>query len=224
MMDGSGGPEISNLERKMRPERLALVLASSSPRRAEILTSLGIPYVVDPADVNEEIRPGESGEAASSRLASEKAASIVKRHPHSWVLAADTLVLLGGDILGKPRDDSEAAEMLRRLSGREHRVVTAVRLRKGTDAGRETVALSGVRISALSPDEIRWYVETGEPRDKAGAYAVQGLGARFIESVHGSYTNVMGLPARGVYSLLKETRDPIVEGWLFRTSLQSTSP
>ncbi|HZT11108.1 MAG TPA: Maf family protein [Actinomycetota bacterium] len=201
---------------------IALVLASSSPRRSEILTSLGIPFAANPADVDERLRPGESGEAAASRLASDKAALVAARHPESWVLAADTLVLLDGDILGKPRDDAEAAEMLRRLAGREHRVVTAVRLRKGADAGREAVVLSSVRISPLSPEEIRWYVATGEPRDKAGAYAVQGLGARFIESVTGSYTNVMGLPARAVYSLLKETRDPIVEGWLFLTSQQST--
>ena len=178
---------------------------------------------MDPADVDEGLRPGESGEAAASRLASEKAASVAGRHPGSWILAADTLVLLDGDILGKPRDDSDAAQMLRRLADREHRVVTAVRLRKGADAGREMVVLSGVRMSPLSPDEIRWYVATGEPRDKAGAYAVQGLGARFIESVNGSYTNVMGLPARAVYSLLKETRDPKVEAWLLRTSQRSTA-
>jgi septum formation protein len=182
-----------------------LILASSSPRRSEILTSLGIPFRVDPADVDEQIRAGESGETAASRLASEKAASVAGRHPDSWVLAADTLVLLDGDILGKPRDDSDAAEMLQRLAGREHRVVTAVRLRKGGDEGREGVVLSGVRMSPLSPAEIRWYVATGEPRDKAGAYAVQGLGARFIESVNGSFTNVMGLPARAVYTLLKES-------------------
>ena len=155
--------------------------------------------------MDEGLRPGESGEDAASRLASEKAASVVSRHPDSWVLAADTLVLLDGDVLGKPRDDSEAAEMLGRLAGREHRVVTAVRLRKGDEDGREVVVLSGVRISPMSPDEIRWYVATGEPRDKAGAYAVQGLGARFIESVSGSYTNVMGLPARAVYTLLTES-------------------
>jgi septum formation protein len=179
--------------------------------------------MVDPASVDEEVCPGESGEAAASRLAAEKAASVVSRHPGSWVLAADTLVLLDGDILGKPRDDAEAADMLRRLAGREHRVVTAVRLRRGDDPGREIIELSGVRISPLSPEEIRWYVATGEPRDKAGAYAVQGLGARFIEAVHGSYTNVMGLPARAVYLLLRESRDPMVEDWLFQSSQQSAS-
>jgi nucleoside triphosphate pyrophosphatase len=184
---------------------LGVVLASSSPRRAEILASLGIPFVVDPADVDETVRPGESGEDAASRLAAAKASAVVSRRAGDWVLAADTLVLLDGEILGKPRDDAEAADMLGKLASREHRVVTAVRLRRGDDPGREIIELSGVRISPLSPEEIRWYVATGEPRDKAGAYAVQGLGARFIEAVHGSYTNVMGLPARAVYSLLRDS-------------------
>ena len=204
-------------------EDAKLVLASTSPRRAEVLTSLGISFVVDPSDVDEGIRPGESGESAASRLAADKAALVASRRPQSWVLAADTLVLLDGAILGKPRDDAEAAEMLGKLAGREHRVVTAVRLRRGDDPGREIIELSGVRISPLSPEEIRWYVATGEPRDKAGAYAVQGLGARFIEAVHGSYTNVMGLPARAVYLLLRESRDPMVEDWLFQSGQRSTS-
>src|SRR5262245_32005331 len=147
-----------------------LILASSSPRRAEILTALAIPFVADPADIAEEIRPGELGENAACRLAAEKAAAVSARRPDAWVLAADTLVLLGLEILGKPRDDAEAQEMLGRLAGRDHRVVTAVRLRRGVDAGREAVVLSGVRLSRMSPEEIRWYVGTGEPRDKAGAY------------------------------------------------------
>lgn len=163
---------------------------------------------MDASDVHEEILPGESGEAGASRLAAEKAALVAARRPGSWVLAADTLVLLGGDILGKPRDDPDARKMLARLSGREHRVVTAVRLRRGEDPGSEIVEVSGVRIAPLSTEEIRWYVGTGEPRDKAGAYAVQGLGSRFIEAVSGSYSNVMGLPARAVYRLMTEAGDP----------------
>ncbi|HSP93299.1 MAG TPA: Maf family protein [Thermoanaerobaculia bacterium] len=186
---------------------IPLVLASSSPRRAEILTAMGIPFVVDAADVSEEIRPGESALDAASRLAADKAACVAERHPDSWVLAADTLVLLGEEILGKPRDDPDARRMLGSLAGREHRVVTAARLLRLADAGREKIETSRVRIAPLSPEEILWYVATGEPRDKAGAYAVQGLGARFIESVSGSYTNVMGLPARSVYLLLKESGD-----------------
>jgi len=169
---------------------------------------MGIPFVVDPADIPEEIVPGESAEQAASRLAAEKAGCVGARRPESWILAADTLVLREGRILGKPRDDGEAAQMLRFLGGQEHRVVTAVRLTRGAGPGREIVATTDVRIAPLSEEEILWYVATGEPRDKAGAYAVQGLGARFIESVNGSYTNVMGLPARAVYLLLRESGDP----------------
>jgi septum formation protein len=202
---------VRNPKSKIENPKFALVLASSSPRRAEILTAMGIPFVADSADVSEDIRPGEIGENAACRLAAEKAALIAMRRPDAWVLAADTLVLLGREILGKPRDDAEAEEMLSRLAGREHRVVTAVRLRRGADPGREAVVLSAVRISPMSAEEIRWYVSTGEPRDKAGAYAVQGLGSRFIESVEGSYSNVMGLPARAVYALLREQGDPALE-------------
>lgn len=187
---------------------MRLILASSSPRRAEILTGLGIPFEVFATDVDETIAPSEAGPAAARRLAAEKARAAVRRHPEDWVLAADTLVLLGDAILGKPVDDSDAAAMLRRLSGRQHRVVTSVCLARGAATRREAVEESRVRIAPLDEDEIAWYVGTGEPLDKAGAYAVQGLGARFIESIEGSFTNVMGLPARTVYRLLRESPDP----------------
>jgi len=185
-----------------------LLLASASPRRAEILSALGIPFELAPADVPENLAAGESGPAAASRFAREKAAAVVARHPDDWVLAADTLVLLDDAVLGKPADDRTAREMLRRLSGREHRVVTAVNLRKGDAPGTVEIEESRVRIAPLTEEEIRWYVATGEPRDKAGAYAVQGLGSRFVESVDGSFSNVMGLPARTVYRLLREAPDP----------------
>ena len=185
-----------------------LILASGSPRRAEILTALGIPFLVDVPGVEETVRAGESGAEAASRLAAEKAAEVAGRRPDAWVLAADTLVLLDGEALGKPADDKDAARMLGRLAGREHRVVTAVRLRRGQDPGQGVVEESRVRIAPMTAEEIGWYASSGEPLDKAGAYAVQGLGARFIESVAGSYTNVMGLPARGVYRLMREAPDP----------------
>lgn len=181
-----------------------LVLASSSPRRAQILTELGIPFVVDPAHIPEDLLPSENAEASAVRLAAAKAAAVAARRPDDCVLAADTLVELDGRVLEKPRDDADAAAMLRRLSGREHRVVTAVRLRQGEDGGAGSITWSTVRFAPLSDQEIAWYVATGEPRDKAGAYGVQGLGARFIESIAGSYTNVMGLPARDVYRLMTE--------------------
>ena len=186
----------------------SLILASSSPRRAEILGALGIPFTLSPVDVDESIVPGETGAGAAARLAGEKAAAAAALHPDAWVLAADTLVLLDGAILGKPRDDADAARMLRQLSGREHRVVTGVRLTRGDGAGDRALEESRVRIATLDEEEIRWYVATGEPRDKAGSYAVQGLGARFVEGVEGSFTNVMGLPARTVYRLLRTAPDP----------------
>lgn len=185
-----------------------LLLASASPRRAEILSALAIPFDLCPAHVDETVLPGESGRAAAARLAREKAAAAAALHPGAWVLAADTLVLIDGAILGKPRHDPEAAEMLRRLSGRKHVVVTAVSLLRDAGPGSEAVEESRVRMAPLDEEEIRWYIATGEPRDKAGAYAVQGLGARFIESVDGSFSNVMGLPARTVYRLLREAPDP----------------
>jgi len=181
-----------------------LVLASASPRRALILSELGLSFIVDPAHVSEDLVAGEDAEASAVRLAAAKAAAVAARRPNDWVLAADTLVALDGSILEKPKDDADAASMLRRLSGREHRVVTAVRLRRGDAEGTGSVCWSAVRFAPLAPEEIAWYVATGEPRDKAGAYGVQGLGARFVESIAGSYTNVMGLPARDVYRLMRE--------------------
>jgi len=185
-----------------------LVLASASPRRAEILRSLGIPFTVLPVDLEEEILPGESADAAARRLAAAKAALASALRPDDWVLAGDTLVVLDGEILGKPRDDRDAVAMLGRLAGRDHRVVTAVHLRRGEAPGVGVTRESGVRFAPMSADEIRWYVSTGEPRDKAGAYGIQGHGARFIAEIRGSFTNVMGLPAREVYGLLRSAGDP----------------
>jgi len=186
----------------------SLILASASPRRAEILRSLGIPFSVSASDISEEMLPGETAESAARRLARDKAESVALRHPDAWVLAADTLVFVDGTTLGKPRDDDEAATMLRQLAGREHGVVTSVHLRCGADAGRGIAETSRVRFAPMTEEEILWYVATGEPRDKAGAYGVQGLGARFVAEIHGSFTNVMGLPARSVYELLRSAPDP----------------
>ena len=191
--------------------RSPIILASASPRRAEILRTLGIPFLVDPASIREEVRSGETAEVAAERLAIEKAADVAARHPDSWTLGADTLVVLDRMILGKPSGDEDAGRMLRLLSGRRHRVVTGVHLRRGEGPGRGLVEESRVRIAPLSEKEVAWYVATGEPQDKAGAYAVQGLGARFIEAVEGSYTNVMGLPARGVYRLMRDAGDSALD-------------
>ena len=189
------------------PESQRLILASASPRRAEILASLGIPFDVDPAHVDETPLPGEAPDDMAARLASAKAAAVAARRPGAWILGADTAVVLEDGMLGKPADDADAARMLGLLSGREHRVVTGICLLRDASPGRTEVEWSAVRFAPLSAEEIAWYVATGEPRDKAGAYAVQGMGARFIERVEGSFTNVMGLPARSVYRLLTETRN-----------------
>jgi septum formation protein len=162
---------------------------------------------VDPAHVDETPLPGEAPAATAERLASAKAATVAAHRPGAWVLGADTLVVLDDHTLGKPADDAEAARMLGVLSGREHRVVTGLCLLRDAAPGRTEVQWSAVRFAPLSAEEIAWYVATGEPRGKAGAYAVQGLGARFIERIEGSFTNVMGLPARAVYRLLTETRN-----------------
>ncbi|MDQ2869710.1 MAG: Maf family protein [Acidobacteriota bacterium] len=185
----------------------SLILASSSPRRAQILNEMGIPFIVDLPSVVETLLPKEHAEAAAVRLARAKAAEVSGRRAGEWVLAADTLVVLDDDILGKPAGDLEAADMLRRLSGRTHRVVTGVCLRRGPGEEIHERAWSSVTFAELSDQEIAWYVATGEPRDKAGAYGVQGLGARFVIGIEGSYTNVMGLPAAVVYRLMKASRD-----------------
>jgi septum formation protein len=182
---------------------LPLVLASSSPRRAQILQSLAIPFDVEPARIEELVRGGESVTDAALRIAREKAEDVAPRRPGRWVLAADTLVEIGGAILGKPADRADARRMIASLAGRRHRVATGLWLLRHGEEGRGMVEESGVTMAPMSEEEIAWYAATGEPDDKAGAYALQGLGGRFVEAVHGSWTNVMGLPARGVYRLLR---------------------
>jgi septum formation protein len=179
----------------------AVVLASRSPRRARILESLGVAFRVVVTDADETLLPGEEAGAAAERLARLKASCVVGEALP--VLAADTLVTCAGRILGKPRDAEEAAGMLRLLSGRAHEVVTGVCL---ASAGRAVsgVERTTVRFAPLTPEAVAWYVGTGEPLDKAGAYHVDGRGAAFIESIEGSPSNVAGLPVRLVLSLAQE--------------------
>jgi septum formation protein len=183
-----------------------LVLASASPRRAQILTALGLAFRVTPSHIPEDLRPGEDGAAAAERLAREKAAAAGR--PDLPVLAADTVVLCEGRVLGKPGTPAEAAQMLRLLAGRTHEVVTGVCVlwRGEARSGRERTA---VRMAAMSDDEIAWYVATAEPYDKAGGYHVDGRGGLFIESVEGSPSNVAGLPVRLLLRLLRETGLPL---------------
>jgi nucleoside triphosphate pyrophosphatase len=179
-----------------------LILASASPRRAQILTLLGVAFRVSVSDVQEMLLPGESGAIAAERLARAKAAAVGQRE-RLPVLAADTVVLCEGRVLGKPASVAEAADMLRQLAGRTHEVVTGVcvRARGSVHSGTERTA---VTMGPMSEDEIGWYAASGEPLDKAGAYHVDGRGALFIESVQGSPSNVAGLPVRLLLRLVRE--------------------
>jgi septum formation protein len=178
-----------------------IVLASSSPRRHQLLDMLGIAHAIDAADVDETPLANESAEGMARRLAREKATLVAARHPGRWVLGADTVVVLDGDMLGKPGSPAEAESMLGRLAGREHQVVTAVALaRDGTV--REACDVTRVRFRSIEPELIRAYVATGEPLDKAGAYGVQGAGAALVERIEGDFFGVMGLPLRLVVDLL----------------------
>jgi septum formation protein len=187
---------------------LPLVLASASPRRKQLLEGAGVPFEILPAGIEELGQAGETPEAMVLRLASEKALAVARRvgsSPRRVVLGADTLVVLGEEVLGKPRDAADAAVILGRLVGHTHRVLTGVAVvSSDTLRAWEHVVASHVRMRPAGPDEIRRYVATGEPLDKAGAYAAQGQGRDFIEEIVGSESNVIGLPVDETLGLLRE--------------------
>jgi septum formation protein len=192
---------------------MRLILASASPRRAELLKAAGFEFEVRVADIDEAPRVGEPPREYVLRVAREKAGAILRgpdkagRHEEDGreiILAADTAVVVDGEILGKPADDEDARRMLSRLSGRAHEVLTGVSIRNGADE-RSAVESTAVWFKPLTDQEIAWYVASGEGRDKAGAYAIQGLGSRFIPRIDGSYSNVVGLPVAAVHRLLIET-------------------
>lgn len=190
---------------------MRLVLASASPRRADLLTSAGFAFDVVPADVDERVLAGEDPAAHVRRLALAKALAVAPFYPDRVVIGADTVVVIDGLILGKPDGDEAAAVMLRRLSGRSHDVLTGVCLCHAA-AVRQAVERSTVRFAPLTEQEIASYVASGEPRDKAGAYAIQGLASRFVVSVEGSYSNVVGLPVSTIYGLLGDLGLPATRG------------
>jgi len=183
---------------------MRLILASASPRRAELLRAAGYAFDVVVAAVDESIRDGEAPSLYVRRVAAEKSAAAIRSvDGDAIVLGADTTVVVDGEILAKPRDDADAAAMMRRMSGRVHEVLTGVSLRRGGfELGR--VETTRVHVAALSDEDIAWYVATGEGRDKAGAYAIQGFASRFIPRIEGSYSNVVGLPVASVRELLTE--------------------
>jgi septum formation protein len=181
-----------------------LVLGSASPRRAALLRQLGVEFGVHASDVPEIPGAGETPVDFAARVAREKGAAVAARVADAWVLAADTIVVVDGVVLGKPADAADAGQMLRRLSERRHEVVTAVALiAPGGRLAEEVLGRSTVSFRALTSEEIDAYVATGEPLDKAGAYAIQGGAAGFVERVSGSYTNVVGLPIDEVRELLR---------------------
>ncbi|PYR64290.1 MAG: septum formation protein Maf [Acidobacteria bacterium] len=214
---------------------MRLILASASPRRAELLRTAGFEFEIVAVSVDETVRDGESPAAYVRRLAADKSfvASGFSRtidgppkgghhigddmegppkggrhtSDEAIILGADTTVVVDGEILGKPRDDGDAAAMLRRLSGRRHEVLTGVSLRRAAyEVGR--VETSAVYFAPLSTDEIAWYIASGEWRDKAGAYAIQGLASRFIPRIEGSYSNIVGLPVACIHELMAGIPSP----------------
>lgn len=184
-----------------------IVLASASPRRRDLLAQVGISFAVVPSRAPEEVLPGETPEAHVIRLAGDKAREVAGRPdvPGRWFVGSDTIVLRDDAILGKPRDEGEAAAMLHSLSGRDHRVLSGycVLDRAGGMAVSGAVS-TRVLFKVLTPPEIAGYIATGEPMDKAGAYAIQGIGAFMVRGIEGSYTNVVGLPLCEVVEVLEE--------------------
>ncbi len=181
----------------------SLILASASPRRRELLEQAGVVFTVIPSNAAEDILVGEAPAEYALRVAGAKAQEVAQNHPGHWVLGADTIVITAEQILGKPRDRADATRMLCLLSGQTHQVRTAFVLiaATGQEYTRQIVATT-VTFKSLSNEQIHSYLDTGEPCDKAGAYAVQGLGAALVEKVEGSYTNVVGLPLDEVLASL----------------------
>jgi septum formation protein len=186
-----------------------LVLASASPRRQELLRAAGISFTVQPADVDETPLAGESARECAERLAGEKGLAVSRTRPEDLILGADTVVVVDETILGKPSDTDDAVRMLRLLSGRVHQVITGVCLVEPAAAGRTARTASEttlVTMTEISEGEIRAYVATREPMDKAGAYAIQGMASRWIPRIEGDYSNVVGLPVALVYRMLREKK------------------
>ena len=185
---------------------MRILLASRSPRRADLLSSAGYTYDVMPGDVDETVHPGETPGNYVARMARAKAAVVAETHPERFVLSADTVVVIDGAILGKPLNAVHAQVMLEQLSGRIHDVLTGVTVSHGQSVVTE-VERTRVRIRKLTANEITAYVASGEFQDKAGGYAIQGLGSRFIDHIEGSYSNVVGLPIALVDYLLHKVHN-----------------
>jgi septum formation protein len=182
---------------------MSLILASASPRRAELLRNAKLAFTVVPADVTEEPQPGEEPEDYARRLARDKAQPVFARHPKDAVLGADTVVVVNEHLLEKPRDGGDATRMLKLLAGRSHQVITGVCL-LAPGFERTEAEITIVTFGPMTEEEIAAYVQSGEPVDKAGAYGIQGMASRWVTRVEGCYFNVVGLPVARVYRLLRE--------------------
>jgi septum formation protein len=181
-----------------------LILASASPRRGELLRLMGLHFDIMPGNIDETFRPAETHREHVLRLSEEKALSVARSHPDAWALGADTIVVVAGELLGKPGSPTEATKMLEKLSGREHEVITGFSIvRQDPEVRVREVVESSVLFREITADEMAWYTGTGEPYDKAGAYAVQGMGGCFVRKIRGSCTNVVGLPLCEVVEALK---------------------
>jgi len=184
-----------------------IILASASPRRRELLKHLGLTFEVIPSKIEEDVKDGEEPCEHVLRLARLKAQEIARDQDSAVIIGADTIVVLGGEILGKPKDEEEAFAMLSQMSGRVHRVFTGFCVLDASDGSEYSEAVeSKVRFKHLTPEEIRGYIKTGEPMDKAGAYAVQGRGSYMIKEIQGSYTNVVGLPLCELVEVLSRVK------------------
>ena len=189
----------------MSPARL--ILASASPRRRDLLTQAGLTFDVIPANIDESRHPNEPPAAYVQRLALEKAKAIAALHPSSYVLGADTTVVLDNEILNKPTDLADAARMLRSLANRSHQVHTGIAVATSTTS-RSHVETTTVFVSAIPEAELAYYLTTNDSLDKAGAYGIQGYAARWITRIEGDFFNVMGLPIAATIRLLRKTQNP----------------
>jgi septum formation protein len=195
--------EKDSITLRMHPQnKPELILASSSPRRQELLREIGIPFRVHAANINEDQITGEAPSAYALRLAREKAEAVAVQYPQSYVLGADTIVVVDGEVLGKPKDRGDAIRMLRLLSGRGHEVTTAVGVVAPGTLSETRASTTKVYFRELTEDEIQQYVAGGEPMDKAGAYAIQGGASRWTDRIEGEFSNVVGLPLSLVTDML----------------------
>lgn len=198
----------------------SIILASASPRRSELLTQMGVPFIVQPAHIDESTRASEAPGDYVERLAREKALAVSAHFPGKWVLGSDTSVVLDAEVLGKPSNQSDAEAMLARLSGKTHQVMTGIALARD-DRCESRLVTTEVCFRVLSKSEITAYAASGEPMDKAGSYGIQGLGGIFVKEIKGSYSAVVGLPLQETAALLADAGYPVWKHWSSSRESQS---